>query len=510
MYNKLVILLLAVFVISCSNDKLELGHDHGDGSGHDHGDAHGDEHGHAHADVAHKFSLFSNHFELYAEVGNPIVGEETEFILHFSKLPSGEAVTDTPLLFNISGIENHRVSFAKVDRKGIYTLSVKFANPGMISLEFIIGADENRDTLRMKDVQIFSDAHEAEHALEVVDKGYIGFTKEDAWSLGVATDVVAYTEFRNSKKAIGKFATKTEKETIITARVGGIVRLLGQSITSGKQISANQGLFMIAPSGLEDDNTDVRYFQAKSQYEQSKDEFDRAKKLLVDKIVSDKEYARLKSEFEIAEAKFQSYSNYTPKSGTLVNSPTSGMIKELYVSNGDFVTPGQKMAKIINIDRMVVEVEILQKDYLKLQPITDALIEFGEYKVPLSELNGKLLSVSPSKTGNLNFITVYFEVNNKFNYMPGMPVEVYLYGGKANKSLAVPHTAVWEDLGYYYVFVQKSGELFERREVQVGGYDGKSYLITSGLDEMERIVVNGTYRLVLASKTTEMPAGHSH
>lgn len=499
MYNRLVILLLAVFVISCSKDKLDLEHDHGD------------EHGHGHGDIAHKYSVFGNHYELYAEIANPVAGEETEFILHFNKLPSCEPVTDTPLLFNIIGIESHRVSFAKVDRKGIYTLSVKFANPGMISLEMIIGTDEFRDTLRISEIQIFADEHEAEHALDIVDEGYIGFTKEDAWSLGVVTDLVTFTEFRNSKKAIGKFATKTEKETIITARVGGIVRFLGESITSGKQISDNQGLFIIAPSGFEDDNTDVRYYQAKSQYEKSKDELDRAKKLLVDKIVSDKEFTRIKSEYDIAEAKFTSYNNYTPKSGTIINSPSSGMIKELFVSNGNYVSPGQNLAKIINIERMIVEVEILQKDYLKLQPINDALIDFGEYKVPLSELNGKLLSVSPSKSGNLNFITVYFEVNNAYNFLPGMPVEVFLFGGKADKSLTVPHTAIWEDLGYFYVFVQKSGELYERREVQVGGYDGKSYLITGGLEENERIVIIGTYRIVLASKTSEMPAhGHTH
>lgn len=497
MYFKLLILLLSVFVISCNYNKLD--HDHGD------------EHGHEHADVAHKFSLFGNHYELYAEIANPITGVESEFILHFNTLPSCEPVNDIPLMLNISGIENHNISFNKVDRKGIYVHSVKFENSGSISLEFIIGKDELRDTLRIADVRIFSDPHEAEHAPEEVDKGYIGFTKEDAWNLGVVTDLVAFTEFRNSKKAIGKFATKTEKETVINAKFGGIVRFLGESITSGTLISANQGLFIIAPSGLDEDNTDVRYFQAKSHFEKSKDEFERAKKLVVDKIVSDKEYTRIKSEFEIAEAKFQSYYNYTPKSGTVINSSTSGMIKELYVSNGNFVTPGQNLAKIINIDRMIVEVEILQKDYLKLQPITDALIEFSEYKVPLSELNGKLLSVSPSKTGNSNYVTVFFEISNKYNHLPGMPVHVYLYGGNADKSLTVPHTAVWEDLGYYYVFVQKSGELFERREVQVGGYDGQSYLITAGLTEMERIVVNGTYRLVLASKTSEMPAhGHTH
>jgi RND family efflux transporter MFP subunit len=499
MYNRLVILFLAVFVISCSKDSLDLEHDHGD------------EHGHEHGDVAHKFSIFGNHFELYAEIANPVVGDDTEFILHFNKLPSCEPVSDEPLLVNISGVESHSFSFDKVDRKGIYVQSIKFVKTGLISLEFIIGTDEMRDTLRMADVRIFSDPHEAEHALEVVDEGYTAFTKEDAWSLGVVTDLVRFAEFKNSKKSIGKFATKTEKEAMITARVGGIVRFLGESISPGKQISANQGLFIIAPSGFEDDNTDVRYYQAKSQYEKSKDEFDRAKKLLLDKIVSDKEYARIKSEFEIADAKFLSYNNYTPKSGTLVNSPSSGMIRELYVSNGNHVSAGQNLAKIINIERMIVEVEILQKDYLKLQPITDALIDFGEYKVPLSELNGKLLSVSPSKTGNLNFITVYFEVNNAYNYLPGMPVEVYLYGGKKDKSLMVPHTAIWEDLGYFYVFVQKSGELFERREVQVGGYDGKSYLITAGLEENERIIVSGTYRLVLASKTSEMPAhGHTH
>jgi multidrug efflux pump subunit AcrA (membrane-fusion protein) len=95
--------------------------------------------------------------------------------------------------------------------------------------------------------------------------------------------------------------------------------------------------------------------------------------------------------------------------------------------------------------------------------------------------------------------------------MPNSYVTAYLFGSIISNSVTVPKEALWEDQGNYYVFVQKHGELFEKREVTIAGFDGINYLIGSGLSIGDVLVSKGAYRVMLASKTSELPAqSHAH
>jgi multidrug efflux pump subunit AcrA (membrane-fusion protein) len=69
--------------------------------------------------------------------------------------------------------------------------------------------------------------------------------------------------------------------------------------------------------------------------------------------------------------------------------------------------------------------------------------------------------------------------------------------------------ALIEEQGSYSVYVQNSGEGFEKRPVKLGLSDGEKVQILAGLSQGERVVSKGTFQLKLATMSGEMPT-HSH
>ena len=68
-----------------------------------------------------------------------------------------------------------------------------------------------------------------------------------------------------------------------------------------------------------------------------------------------------------------------------------------------------------------------------------------------------------------------------------------------------------EEQGNYYVYVQTSGEGFQKRELKIGVNDGISVQILSGIKENERVVTKGAYQIKLVSMSGKMPEhGHEH
>jgi multidrug efflux pump subunit AcrA (membrane-fusion protein) len=149
-------------------------------------------------------------------------------------------------------------------------------------------------------------------------------------------------------------------------------------------------------------------------------------------------------------------------------------------------------------------------EYTRLSKLSDANFVIDNKTFKLKELNGKISGTTVS-SGSSGFVSVYFQIENNLNLMPNSYVTAYLFGSIISNSVTVPKEALWEDQGNYYVFVQKHGELFEKREVTIAGFDGINYLIGSGLSIGDVLVSKGAYRVMLASKTSELPAqSHAH
>ena len=128
----------------------------------------------------------------------------------------------------------------------------------------------------------------------------------------------------------------------------------------------------------------------------------------------------------------------------------------------------------------------------------------------LSELNGRILSFGKGSNSGSFYIPVSFEFDNKGEVVPGAFVEVFLLAGAQENTLTLPVSALTNEMGVFYVYVQLDEEGYRKQEVTVGGNNGKEVQILKGLHAGERVVTRGAYQVKMASASGAIPHGHSH
>ena len=104
------------------------------------------------------------------------------------------------------------------------------------------------------------------------------------------------------------------------------------------------------------------------------------------------------------------------------------------------------------------------------------------------------------------------QIDKAGNFVPGSFVELYLKTISNTKALTVPNTSILEEMGNFFVFVQVTPELFEKREIKTGVTDGMYVEVLSGLADDERVVTKGAILIKLAQATGTLDAhsGHVH
>jgi hypothetical protein len=109
-------------------------------------------------------------------------------------------------------------------------------------------------------------------------------------------------------------------------------------------------------------------------------------------------------------------------------------------------------------------------------------------------------------------IPVHIQIQNTGNFTSGSFVEIFLKTDQGSTAITVPNTALLEEQGVFFVFVQINPELFEKREVMVGGTDGIRTEIRKGIKPEERFVSRGAVYIKLAQATGTLDAhsGHVH
>lgn len=78
-----------------------------------------------------------------------------------------------------------------------------------------------------------------------------------------------------------------------------------------------------------------------------------------------------------------------------------------------------------------------------------------------------------------------------------------------NHVISLPHTALTEEQGSYFVYLQLDDECYKKQEVTLGADNGQNVQILSGIASGDRVVTHGAYQVKLASASNVLPA-HSH
>lgn len=189
--------------------------------------------------------------------------------------------------------------------------------------------------------------------------------------------------------------------------------------------------------------------------------------------------------------------------------PIGGFIKNVAVSEGAFVEVGQTLATVSQNKRLVLRAEVSQRYLNDLRSVSGANFRtpYDDKVYSLSEMNGRLLSVGKSSDGSSVFIPVIFEFDNGGDVIPGSFVEIYLISSPQRDVLTVPLSAVTEDQGVHFVFVQLDDEGYAKREVKLGAADGRNVRVLSGLKAGETVVSKGVAQVKMASFSGAIPEG---
>ena len=475
-------------------------------------------HDHSHGNEAEPltYTLYTDNFELFVEFKPLIVGKTSRFACHFTRLgKSFKPVTEGFVISKLMGNGTQLINtVGKPSSPGIFRLNLTPKISGIYRLMFVIQTKEFSDKIIIPAITVYPDI---KASMKNQQKDSIGeeivYLKEQAWNIDFANMEVKRAPFTGIIKTTGLISSAHGDSTTITAKSKGIITFGNNKILIGSAVNSGETLFIISGAGLTEGNLDTKYNEAKNNYEKSKVDYERAKELAKDNVVSQKRFQETELRYKNAHTVFSAIEkNYTVY-GHKITSPIYGYIKNLMVSEGEYVEIGQPLARISQNRRLILKAEVSQHHFSKLDSISSAnfITAYNSKTYSTDSLNGKLISYGKNANDNTHYIPVHFEINNNGEIIPGSFVEIFLRTNVIKDALVIPYSALLEEQGNYFAYVQTSGEAFQKRELKIGANDGMNVQVLAGINEGERVVIKGAYQIKLATMSGKIPAhGHEH
>ena len=324
-------------------------------------------------------------------------------------------------------------------------------------------------------------------------------------------ETIETRSFNEVVRTSGEILSLPRNETVLVSPVSGVVHFASNSVLPGKEVQNNDVLFYISSESVAEGNLFLKFQKAEVTYQKAKNDFHRAEKLLKDQLVSEKEYLSHKSDYLNAKAEYEALKEHFSGESGVVRSKRTGYIHDLFVSEGDYVKTGQKIASVVKEDKLLLKAEVSQMYASRMDEFVAANFQTPDGKLySTEELEGKVLSMGRSIAGHSFYLPIYFEIDRHPKLVPGSFVHVYLIGKEKQDVIALPKEAFIEEQGNFFVFTRKGEELI-KTAVKTGRSNGKLILVESGVKPGNEVVTRGAYHVKLMKAASSLPShGHSH
>ena len=205
----------------------------------------------------------------------------------------------------------------------------------------------------------------------------------------------------------------------------------------------------------------------------------------------EKLYARVGDKIEKGQklAQIQSRQVGNPPPVVEIEAPVSGVINERSITLGEAVEPNKELFHIIDLSEVIVVAEVYEEDVGKVKLGQDARVRVLSY--PNESFDGKITFVGSELDPEKRTLPVWITVKNPDGKLkPEMFAKPAIVLAKNENVLAVPKEALMEEGGEKFVFV-RTGDTFDRADVQTGAEDDRFVEIKDGLVPDDEIVVQG-------------------
>jgi RND family efflux transporter MFP subunit len=352
--------------------------------------------------------------------------------------------------------------------------------------------------------------------------------------------VVAISAVAATERPIARFIRATgslmaEEQADVAAETAG--RVMAANIERGTAVSQGQELIRISSTETDaqvkeaeanaaqiearlgitggaalDVNAVPEVQNAKASADLAQAEFARIKSLLDQRVVSQSEYDQRRTQAEAARQQYEAAKNGAAQqyqmlqaararvalarkalADTSVRAPFNGVVAQRLVTTGDYVTKGMKVATIVRVNPLRVQLTVPEQAVSSMAPGQPVTFEVDAY--PGRQFEGKVKYVSPALQADQRALTVEAIVPNADGVLkPGLFATARIEQPGRTAGVLVPAVSVTTIAGTSRVYVV-AGDHVDERIVTTGERVGDLVEVTKGLKAGERVATKNISQL---------------
>ena len=298
---------------------------------------------------------------------------------------------------------------------------------------------------------------------------------------------------------------KGKQDVEIRPQVSGFITKL--CVDEGATVRKGQVLFIVDPTQYE---AAVRTAKAAVSTQQMT--YDNKKELNKKQIISDYDLAMAENSLaqtkaQLAQAKAQLTTAQQNLSFTQVKSPSDGVINDIPYRIGALVSPSiaTPMTTVSEIDEVYVYFSMTEKELLAMtksgSTIKEEISKIPTIKLQLIDgstydIEGKvdaITGVIDQSTGSVSIRAIF---PNKEHVLRSGGTANALIPYTMENVITIPQSATVEIQDKKFVYVLQPDNTVKYTEIKIFNLDnGKEYLVTSGLNSGDKIVIEGVQNL---------------
>lgn len=488
---------------------------------------------------------------LFLEHPRLVRGEPARFLAHLSVLATGEPVRAGAVTLEI-GPTVLRTAAPK--REGLFVPEGSVSAAGSLPARLIVASEQVEETLDLGRIVVHEDRHGAVHAAEAdaseEPAGAVPFLMEQQWKVKLLLAEAAPRPLARRLIVPARAAAPEGASAVVSAPLGG--RLVAASSAAfprtGDEVHAGQILALVEPPLAAPDLAQLRALdlefdlraleviraagEAQARIRFAEREVERIGKLRAEGLstqqqldLAEQNLAVARSESEAAAGMKASLDALVAQresgpSGTAartfpLSAPIAGTLVEVRHAPGESVAPDEAVFRVLDSSRLWIEGRVLEFDLPLVESAAGAVATF-------SALPGRRLDLAGERAGvpyigrevdaESRTVLVRYEIENREAAVRvGMLAELEIATGTVAAAVSIPFEAVVLDQGVPTAYVMLEGELFQKRDLELGVKDGEWVEVRRGVQPGERLATRGAYLVKLAALSpASFGPGHAH
>jgi membrane fusion protein, heavy metal efflux system len=487
-------------------------------------------------DASWSVTSWGEKYELFPETKPLVAGASAPSHTHVTILSDFAPLREGNVEAILRGSGGEQTFAGVFKRDGIFDIDIKPAREGTYDLSFRINSKAGVEEVPGGRVKVgtakepggLTDAPPPPFgttSAEAADQ--ISFLKEQQWKTEFATAWVREGRVPTVVRGPAKVKPAAGGEAILTAPVDAVLARAPWP-HPGQLVSRGRAVFRLLPSldgsrSLPELTSNVADLEAETGAARGR--VQRLEDLLKVEAVSKAEVERARAaaaglEARLSAARSDLGAARAARTGgstreTLpVSAPWNGVVASIDVSPGQAIAAGTALGRLVKPSPLWLEIALRPQDAARITTGVQgvSMRRSGDAEPVVLEADQvRLVSRSAEIDASTGTRAVLLEVQVQAEVFPiGSVVEAEARVSGDRPGIVIPASALVDDGGTTVVYIQLSGEGFERREVRVTGRSGTDVAV-EGLRPGERLVTKGGAAIRRATLlSTGAPEGHVH